>query len=1066
MSITDRNSIIEAIDELEAILGKGETSVTDLLDERFWQQLVDKYSKISRLSLVVLNTRYVTIASSLNIPEGMLKQLFSGIHPSADKLLNERDTEAFQEALKAGSKIIYRGRFGLLRCWVPIKIDSMILGAIWLGFAIGELDNDAIEHDCRSMGLDPRAVKMMLGEGGVMPESEFIAHTNLVEFSVGLVARGQLDQIKAVKAEKQRVFISMIQNSFDAGKNLHEVLTSVLESVLALTQAQAGIILVQSDGGHHLVEIASRGFSGEHPIIFRKDTDIEQSLTAYLSSDIFDDEHSFSVINLEAKESDIGILAIYSSNGSKDDPEYQKLIQLTKAHVAAGINHARAFEKVKRRDLLTKASLMQLGRAMGSTFEAEKLTRQITQAAMAIMEADLCDLLLIKDDLLEFQVASAPNKILKGFGNIPLRRDPAATIIQRGEPLVIKSIRSKSHFYERPWLNRKKFKSYIGVPITQDEKVIGVLEAFSQDVAKFDHGDFKMLQSLAGPVAAVLRNIKLFEETKKKADELRTLHAHTFRIVAEKNIAKMMKEIVNAARSAVDSLMAAAALYNPRTGRFEHRTTNIDPILGERTLTETQAEKASYNEGAYTEILRAGKPLRLDDITSYKGSKNKKTEGLLPRGFLGVPLFGQDKNPCGIVMVSFKRDRSLFTEADEEVLTTLANQASIAIQNVKLYQDLSNNARALEIANKVGQLVISTLELGEVLDQIAHYTSALLGVDKVGIALIDNTNHSHHVVHGVGLSYLCDRPTGFNGTLTQKAIDCGGPYICTNLGSEELSAEHAELLRKESIACSLSVPLIIFGKELGAIHAFETEERVFTTEEITIMRFFSAQAAIAIENARLYRQLEHRAKGLKNLFSVSQKINSSHESKRIQRSVIQAVSNFFGAKSACIALYDETEDCLRISECLVGGIEQCATKKLFIDGEKKVAVFDRKEPIIIADTSSDDGFTLSGRPLNSCFRSFIGIPLVVKNKVIGILGLSADWVADELQFDEELEFLQIFANQVAIAIDNSRLYEETLSRAKNLSTALEVSKIITSEISLKAIFKRVALAIEKMFGVK
>ncbi|MBE0447553.1 MAG: GAF domain-containing protein [Actinobacteria bacterium] len=1066
MSITDRNSIAEELDELEAILYKGKASISGLLDGHSWQRLIDNYSRVSGLSLAVLSTRYNLIASSINISQSLLQQLFGGVKPSMDKLLNKLDADAFGVALKNGSKVIYKGSFGLLRCWMPIKTDNLILGALWLGYSIDVLDDNTIERDCCNMGLDPKLVKTALKDSELMPESEFVAHINLLEFSVGSVARGQLDQTETIKAEKQRIFMSMIQNSFEVGKNLHEVLASVLESTLALMQAQVGIILLQSGDGHHLVEVASQGFAGDHPIIFKRDVNVEKSLTAHLSENVISREYSFSIISLGTKESDIGIFAIYSSNWSKEDPENRKLMELLKTNVAAGISRTRAYEKVKRHDLLIKASLMQLGRAMGSTLDTERLTRQITQAAMAIMEADLCDLLLIKGNMLEFQVASALNKILKGFGNVPLKRDPAATIIQRGKPLIMKSIRSKSRFYERPWLNREKFKSYIGVPIEQDGKVIGVLEAFSRSASKFNHGDFKMLQSLAGPVAASLHNIKLFDETKKRADELRTLHAHTSRIVAEKDIGKMMKVIVDAARSAVGSLMAAAALYNPKTSHFEYRTISIDPVLGERTLTENQAKKASYNEDAYAEILRTGKPLRLDDIASYKGGKGRRSSDLPLRGFLGAPLVDQDKNPCGLVMVSFKKDGSLFTEADEDILTTLANQASIALQNARLYQDLSNNARALEISNKVGQLVISTLELSEVLDQIAHYTSALLGIDKVGIALIDDATRAHYIVHDVGLSYLRTIPTELDGTLTKKAIDNGGPYICTNLENEMLSTEHAELLKKEDVKCSLSVPLTIFGKELGAIHAFESKERTFMTEEITIMRFFSTQAAIAIENARLYRQLEYRARGLKNLFSVSQKINSSHESRKIQRSIIEAVSNFFGAKSACIALYDEEGDYLRISECLVDGVKQCTAKKLLIDEEKRSTIFGKKKPIIIPDTRFDNGLMLSDRSLEDHFNSFLGVPLIVKNKVIGILGLSAGWIGNDLQLTDELEFIQIFANQVAIAVDNSRLYEEMLSRAENLATALEVSEIITSEIDLTSMFKRIARAINKMFGVK
>ncbi len=697
----------------------------------------------------------------------------------------------------------------------------------------------------------------------------------------------------------QKTFARMIENSFEVGKDLQEVLMSAIEPVLFLTQASAGIILLLSDDETHLVETASRGFLIEHPVVLKKNSNLEKSLKQYLPENIKSREGGFVFVNLGVKGTEIGVFALYSRDWSKTDLDIKVLLDLVRFHMSNGINRARAFDVAKRRDQITKASLMQLGKAMGSTLDVKRLTRQITQAAIAIAEADLCDILLIKEGSLEFQVASGFNKILKGFGDVPLKDDPAASIVKKKMPLVIKNIRSKSRFHERPWLNREQFKSYIGVPIKQDDQVIGVLEAFSRNASRFNNDDLKLLQSFAGPVATALKNIELFEDTKKKAEELRVLHTHISRIVAEKDIGKMMQEIVNAARAAVGSLMAAAALYDRETGRFEYRTTNIDPILGQRVLNENQAEKFSYNEEAYAEILRTGKPLRLDDIKLHKENGVKRPGDLPLRGFLGLPLVGQDKKPYGVVMASLKEDGSLFTEADEEVLTTLVNQASIAIQN-----------------------------------------------------------------------------------------------------------------------------------------------------------------------AQLYKQLADRAKGLKNLFSISQRINASHDNRKIQRTVVGAIARFFDTKSVCIALYDESDGSLKISESLMDSGKKLSGKKLVFDRDCKSRLFKDKKPVLLTSLNHNGKLRVDNESLGKYCNSFLGIPLVIQNRVIGVLGLSANWTENEDQFGDEMELLQIFANQVAIAIDNSRLFEDALSKTEDLSATLEFSKIVASEVDLESIFKLIAAAAKKMFGVK
>jgi len=697
-----------------------------------------------------------------------------------------------------------------------------------------------------------------------------------------------------------KIVTNMIRNSFEVGKNLPDVLSSVLESILVLIQARAGMFMLLSDDKLRLVEIASKGFTTSkfQPLTIPRNIDLEGFLRKRLIPGIECEERDFLIVWLGTKDSEIGALAIYCAGWLVHDQNTNKLLELLKAQISSGIERMLAYNKIKRRDLIAKASLMQLGKALGSKLDIKKLAHQITHAAMAIVEADLCDVLLLKQGSLEFLVASSFNKILKGYGDVPLKNDPAARIVERGKPVIIRNIHPKSRFHNRLWLKDEQYKSYIGVPIKQEDKVIGILEVFSKSSAKFSDADQKILQSLAGPIAAALRNIRSIEETKKKAEELKILHSHTSQIVAKTDIEKVMKEIVDAARSAVGCLMAAAALYNSKTNCFEYRTTYIDPILGERGLTKAQATSATYTEDVYAEILRTGRALRLDDIRLHKKDNSKQSEGVLLRGFLGVPLVDEHKNTCGVVMASFKKDGSLFTEADEEVLSTLANQASIAIQSIRLYQ-----------------------------------------------------------------------------------------------------------------------------------------------------------------------QLEQKAKGLKNLLAVSQQVNSSNDSSRVQKAVVDAVSNLFDVKSVCIALYNEAEDSLRISRSLINGVEALANEKLLIDKSMKSQLFNGKQPIFIppADLSN---LRLGEKSLVDYFDSFLGIPLVVKNRVIGVLGVSINSEADKGWLADELELLHIFANQIAIAIDNSRLYEETLRKAHNLATTLEISKIITSETDLAQIFERISLFIRKLFSVK
>jgi signal transduction histidine kinase len=429
---------------------------------------------------------------------------------------------------------------------------------------------------------------------------------------------------------------------------------------------------------------------------------------------------------------------------------------------------------------------------------------------------------------------------------------------------------------------------------------------------------------------------------------------------------------------------------------------------------------------------------------SLFGGDLKGTPVEYVRSFIGFPLIARDRIVGTLTMAH--DEPGFFGPQHIELLIPIASQAAVAIDNARLYEEAKRRARETSALLEVSRAVASTLDtralMGVILDQlktiIDHTGSAVLRVvgDELEIMDARAAEGSEEEI-GIRIPLVPH-------AAVWRAIQGGDPVIIADVRSEEPMAQS---YRTAMIAAGLwdlppfrvmqswmAVPLISKGQVIGMLTASHSVRAYFNAEHARLARAFADQAAIAIDNAELFEQAQHRARETSALLEISRAVALTLDAHQLMGTILEQLKTIIDHTGAAIMLVVDGE--LEIVEVrAIRGHEPEIGVRLPLE-EPLTGLWEailRGEAVIIDDLRSDEAMAadfirismeagLWELPNFQVVRSWMGVPLSVKGEVKGILACSQTVPA--FFKPEHVRLARAFADQAAIAIENARLYEQ------------------------------------------
>jgi sigma-B regulation protein RsbU (phosphoserine phosphatase) len=343
------------------------------------------------------------------------------------------------------------------------------------------------------------------------------------------------------------------------------------------------------------------------------------------------------------------------------------------------------------------------------------------------------------------------------------------------------------------------------------------------------------------------------------------------------------------------------------------------------------------------------------------------------------------------------------------------------------------STEVLATLSEIGEEVNASLDLDEVLSHTAILIKRHIDYEFFGVMLLDDTgsylSHRFAIGYPPGLAENLRVPVGQG--ITGTAVSTGLPVRVS-----DVSQDPRYINAIESVKSELAVPLLFRGKCVGVLDIQSRHLNYFTKDQQRIVALLASRLVIAIENARLFQKVRTQAETLLVLNEVSREISSILDVEALLRRAAELVKRVIDYQIVSIMLYDEEQKVFRHRLDVKHG--QRVQGKLRVAATEGIvgAAATLREPVLVPDVATDPRYLM----VNPETRSELAIPMIFKGKVIGVLDLESP----QLHYftEEHVQTLTILAANLAVSLENARLYEQVARDEARMERDLQAAKRI------------------------
>ena len=538
----------------------------------------------------------------------------------------------------------------------------------------------------------------------------------------------------------------------------------------------------------------------------------------------------------------------------------------------------------------------------------------------------------------------------------------------------------------------------------------------------FSSEDLATLETLGSQVAVALEKARLFSDLERRMKEVDVLRWVGQAVNFTMEVDDLMELIYAQTSRVLDTRNFYIALYNPDKHAL-HFAFYVEN--GERLYRD---DEWAVGAGLTGWIVRRGRPIVTEDYTRECLRRGIKPGGAPGRAWMGVPLNAGDQ-VIGVMNISSFDPGMTYTDEQVEFFSAIADQAAAILDKARLYREMEERAQQLAALNEVGSVITSTLDLQAVLDLITGKAVELLQAEAGSLVLVnqDTGELVFEFTAGPGSSNLVGTRLPPGTGVVGAVVDEGKPVIIRDAQVDQRWYQGLDASSSFSTHSIIAVPMTSRGRTIGVIELLNRRDGVpFDEDDERLLTAFAANAAVSIENARLFTQTDQalaaRVEELSMMQRIDRELNTSLDYDRVMNLTLDWALRMTETEVGLVAVVVETEDSGR-------GLRFLASRGY---PEEQVAGYEGKlwpldqgiigrvvrtgVPELIDDVASDSDYA----PVAPDMAAQLTVPIRWKEQIIGVIALECSQ-QDSLSL-EALELVIRLADHAAIAIENARLF--------------------------------------------
>lgn len=623
----------------------------------------------------------------------------------------------------------------------------------------------------------------------------------------------------------------------------------------------------------------------------------------------------------------LGVLDVQSDLANKYTADDLFLLQTVADQLAVAIQNARLFEERDRR-MAELAVFSQIGAVISGSYDLKVMLPSIIGRVTALFQVEGVSLMLLENNELHFAVATGPGSENIGAFTLKPGQGIAGSVMETGQTIRVDNVAADSrHFSGIDSAIDFKTRSLLAVPVQIHGRMLGVLEAINRiDGRPFSRDDEVTLEFIASSVATAIENARLFSETQRHIEQLAGL-LDASRIINTLDLQDILDTIAQRVGALLRAEYTAVYLADDETQQIDVTASHN---IGSNTHTPPPTFK--YGEGTVGWTLKHRQPLRINDVSTDERFLHISPRSELITNLVAIPLIVKHE-AIGVLEVANKIGEDSFTDEDEELLAAFASQAAVAIYNARLFNETNQRLAEVSTLYTFADQMTKVMDL----DQVSQSTVTIL----------------RHAINCSGCCLFLQEKVAEQDTLVLKA--CSGWHESAASDAEiesltklaeglitKLQPIHIHDLRESAPADSsiqirsvMIVPLIVKDKLLGALAIDDQEPHAFGSSEGRLLTITAAQISTAIDNIRLYDNLEQRA------IELEAALEEVQEANRLKSEFVQNVSHELRTPLTFIRAYIEL-----ILEGGLGEVSPIMREKLEFISQKTFAVIRMVEDIV------------------------------------------------------------------------------------------------------------------------
>lgn len=494
------------------------------------------------------------------------------------------------------------------------------------------------------------------------------------------------------------------------------------------------------------------------------------------------------------------------------------------------------------------SALNAIGGVLGQSLELEDMVGRTLEKVLEVTDSKAGVVFLLDEDSGRMMACGA-----RGEGHEALLGLGGGTIEEVADSVVLRASQDAAQAVAEA-ARDSGLAHFAIVPLKAKGRPVGMMAIASGQQRELGETQQQWLTSMGAQIGMAVENSHLYREARRRTEQLAALNEASLSLTSELSLEAVLQKVVDLSRQVVQARHGALGVLDEQGRIQEFITSGLSPKERKRI------GHLPEGKGLLGFIMREGKTLRLADIGAHPQSVGFPAHHPVMHNLLGIPIVYKGRT-VGDLYLTDKQGAPEFTQEDQDAVTLFAAQAAVAIENARLYEEERRRGQEWRSLFDLGEQVAASLDLNALLKTVVERAQELLRTDTAMLTLFSGDRDELTTAASAGL-----RTEAMRGLRVPVGQAIPGPIgeerpviIEDYLTDPRRTTPPIPEIVEEQLVSFIAARFAAKGKLLGILHVANRTPTQFSEHDARLLQAFANLAAIAVENARLYEQVQSLA---------------------------------------------------------------------------------------------------------------------------------------------------------------------------------------------------------------